>query len=133
MFKTWSGRINRATFFLSLGIVVALYVVLALVMTKPPAIAEVFLVALAVPRLHDIGLSAWWAVGAIVAEILIAIVVFVTLPMESAMIVMGLFVLAILGLMIWLGAVRGEAGANRYGEPPSPGVGFSKLVQSKQG
>ena len=133
MFKTWSGRINRATFFLSLGIVVALYVVLALVMTKPPAIAEVFLVALAVPRLHDIGLSAWWAVGAIVAEILIAIVMFVTLPMESAMIVMGLFVLAILGLMIWLGAVRGEAGANRYGEPPPPGVGFSKLVQSKQG
>jgi len=27
------------------------------------SVSEVFLIALAVPRLHDIGLSAWWAFG----------------------------------------------------------------------
>jgi uncharacterized membrane protein YhaH (DUF805 family) len=124
---------NRATYFLSLAIVVGLYVVVALVLPKPPSVAEVILIALGVPRLHDIGLSGWWAGGVIVAEILVAIAVFVTLPMASAMIAMGLFVLVVLGLMIWLGAIRGDTGANRFGEAPPPGVGFGTLVRSKQG
>jgi uncharacterized membrane protein YhaH (DUF805 family) len=46
-------------------------------------------------RLHDLGRSGWWQI-------------FGCIPLAGQ-----------IGLMVWLGFLRGVTGANRYGEPPS--------------
>jgi uncharacterized membrane protein YhaH (DUF805 family) len=120
------GRLNRATYFLGFAILVAAYVVMAQFMTRPPAVGEILAASIAVPRLHDIGKSGWWAGGVILAEL---VVVFGALPFaisthdsDVILIAGGLFVFVVLGLMVWLGCIAGQTQANRYGEPPPPGI-----------
>ena len=135
MFWTKYGRINRPTYFLCLAILVTVYALLIHFMAKPPHIAELLAVLIAVPRLHDIGKSAWWAGAAIAAEL---IVVFGALPFaiganntNIVLIAGGLFVFAALGLMTLLGCIRGQEGVNKYGEAPPPGVSFKTYIMNK--
>lgn len=123
--RWWSGRINRASYWTSLGLCAALYILLNLISKKQVAVSEVILVILCVPRLHDVGKSGWWAGGVVLAEIVLVVISFVTLPIDTATIPVGIFAIVVLGLLIWLGAIPGQPETNKYGEPPAPGVAFS--------
>lgn len=79
---------------------------------------EIILVVLAIPRLHDIGKSGWWAGGVFLAEIVLVTVSLLLLPPAFAMMPLALFVVIVFGLLIWLGAIPGQPEANKYGEPP---------------
>jgi uncharacterized membrane protein YhaH (DUF805 family) len=129
------GRINRATYLLSLAIMVAIYALAIGFMTRPPRVAEILALLIAVPRLHDIGKSGWWAGAVILAELA---VVFIALPfaisakqIDILLIAGGLFVFAVLGLMIVLGCIRGQDGVNKYGEAPPPGISFKTYRMTK--
>jgi len=122
----FSGRTNRATYWVGIVTVLVLMIAIGMATGKPPHIGEVVLIALGVPRLHDIGKSGWlvlWPLGVEVVGIAGALIL---LPLESVMAAGGLIVLIIFGLMIWLGCVRGEEGENRFGPPPPPGIGWRK-------
>jgi uncharacterized membrane protein YhaH (DUF805 family) len=111
------------------------YALLVTFMTKPPHIGEILALLIAIPRLHDIGKSAWWAIAVIAAEL---IVVFGALPfaltadkIDIVLVAGGLFVFAALGLMMLLGCIKGQAGINKYGEPPPPGVSLKTYRMTK--
>jgi uncharacterized membrane protein YhaH (DUF805 family) len=123
----WSGRINRATYWVCVGLIVALYLLFNLISSKHTAVSEVVLILVCVPRLHDIGKSGWWAGGVFLAEIVIAVISFATLPLKLATIPLGVFVVIVGALMIWLGAIAGDPLANRFGEPPLRGVTLTRL------
>ncbi|HEY2032806.1 MAG TPA: hypothetical protein VGH02_03895, partial [Rhizomicrobium sp.] len=74
----------------------------------------------------DIGKSGWWAGVAFLGELAILAATLFTLPLNESMMIMGGYVLVIGVFLIWLGIVPGQADANRFGEPPSPGISFSK-------
>jgi len=131
------GRINRPTYLLMLAIFVAAYAVILSLMPKPPAIAEVTALLIAIPRLHDIGKSGWWAGAAILGEIVVVIgaLMLATGNGGADFILMagGLYVFVILALMIVLGCIRGQEGVNKYGEAPPPGVSLKtyKMIKSE--
>jgi uncharacterized membrane protein YhaH (DUF805 family) len=118
------GRINRFTYWTAIGLIAAVYAAIMLIAKKQVAVTEVALIAVAVPRLHDIGKSAWWAGAAFIAEIAVAVIGVVTLG-EDARVLLGLFVLVIVGCMVWLGCKRGDPATNQFGEPPTLGVSWS--------
>lgn len=116
------GRWNRATFWLALGIIVAAYVAIALFREQHTAVSEVVLVIACVPRLHDIGKSGWLVLGPIALEVAAFILVFSALPADLTRVVLGVVILIIIGLIVWLGCVPGDRSANKFGEPPPPGL-----------
>jgi uncharacterized membrane protein YhaH (DUF805 family) len=129
--RRW-GRINRASYWLGVAILTLIYGALFYSGGGHASVSEALVAALAVPRLHDIGRSAWWAGGVFIAEIVLAIAAFALLPMQAALTVMGCFVLIAAALLIWLGLVPGEPVANAYGEAPAPGLGIARLIRPPQ-
>ena len=121
-----NGRTNRATYWFSVGILIAMYAAVYFITSKPVHIAEVVLVILGVPRLHDIGKSGWWAGGVFLAEIVVAVLGVAILPSQIMLAPIGLFVLVVAGLLIWLGCIPGQPHENQYGEPPGPGIQFKR-------
>ena len=117
----YNYRMNRATFGVLLAAFVAVYTVLVLAMTKPPALAEVIVAFIAIPRLHDIGRTGWWLLTLLAGEIL-AVAIGWPGGVEGIQIAAGLYVLLALILLVILGLVPGEAETNRWGAPPAPGV-----------
>lgn len=113
------------------GLIVSLYVLFNLISSKHTAVSEVVLILVCVPRLHDIGKSGWWAGGFFLAEIVIAVISFASLPLQLATVPLGLFVVIVAGLMIWLGAIAGDPLANRFGEPPARGVTLTRQRKPK--
>lgn len=133
MFRYRYGRINRPTYFLCFAILMVAWVAVILSQVRMPG--EILAFVVAVPRLHDIGKSAWWAGAVIIAEV---VVVFVALPFALAAnqkdiveLAAGFFVMAAWGLMVLLGCIRGQEGVNKYGEPPPPGVSFKTYRMAK--
>ncbi|HWU79595.1 MAG TPA: DUF805 domain-containing protein [Caulobacter sp.] len=116
---------NRATYWAMLGLIVALTAGGAALFHKPPKVTEIVLLFICIPRLHDVGRSGWWAGGVMLAEIAVAFAApFVLGDVEAAAVAMGVVVLVLIGLLAWLGAMRGQAEVNRFGPPPSPGLWF---------
>ena len=100
-------------------------ILLANVLEKPPAQGELFLVLLAVPRLHDLGRSGWWITLPIAAEV----VAFVMLArsdasIETIEIAGGIVVILLLIGAIALGLIPGQRDANPWGDPPPQGVNW---------
>ena len=133
MFRNRYGRINRPTYFVCFAILMAVWTAVAISQVRIPG--EVLAFVVAVPRLHDIGKSAWWAAAVIAAELL---VVFVALPFALAVhekaileLAAGFFVMIAWGLMVLLGCIRGQEGVNKYGEAPPPGVSFRTYRMTK--
>jgi uncharacterized membrane protein YhaH (DUF805 family) len=124
------GRTNRATYWLCLAIIVLLLFLANIVARKPIALSEVVLVILCVPRLHDIGRSGWFMVGPLVFEVVGAVLGFTLLPAGVAMSAMVGVTLVIIGLVIWLGTIPGQPAANRFGEPPAPGIPFKRRAKT---
>ena len=129
------GRINRPTYFLCFAILIASYALVAAFVDKPPRIGEVLAIIIAIPRLHDIGKSGWWAAAVILLEL---VVVFAAMPFALAahqtgiiLIAGGLFAFVALGLMILLGCIKGQEGVNKYGEAPPPGLSFKTYRMTK--
>jgi len=115
------GRTNRATYWAAAAIVVVLYTLLNLVLPGRSSVSELVLIFLCVPRLHDIGRTGWLVLAPLAFEIAAAVTL-VVLPGDQGVMVLGLAALVILGAIIWLGAIPGDPEANRFGEPPAPGV-----------
>jgi uncharacterized membrane protein YhaH (DUF805 family) len=115
-------RTNRASYWVSIAIVVVLYGAISLVAPKPPPIAETVIAVIAIPRLHDIGKSAWYAGAVFLAEIVVVTVSFATLPPKHAFGARRTFVIIVVGLLIWLGCIPSDRNTNKYGEPPRSGI-----------
>jgi uncharacterized membrane protein YhaH (DUF805 family) len=116
------GRINRATYSTMLGLVIFLYAAFTLMGAKTPGVSEVVLVFLCVPRLHDIGRSGWWVLVLFAIEIISVIAGIALLPADDLMAALGVATMIIVALLIVLGILPGQPRANRWGEPPEPGV-----------
>jgi uncharacterized membrane protein YhaH (DUF805 family) len=121
--KFLKGRMNRASYWLALGVLAGLLTLIAFYDPSFARVNEGVLVLLCVPRLHDIGRSGWWVLGIFAIELLGAFVGFGLFRGEASVQVMGAFVLIIFGLVLWLGFIPGQGDANRFGEPPAPGLG----------
>lgn len=89
---------------------------------RPPLTLAVTL--LGVPRLHDIGRSGWFALGIFAPSILIETHIFPDRTGSLAAPTLGVILLmaALVGAVVWLGAVRGQPGANKFGPPCLPGL-----------
>jgi uncharacterized membrane protein YhaH (DUF805 family) len=126
-----NARINRTVYWTAISGGAAIYGILYFVSQKHVSVSEALLILIAIPRLHDIGLSGWWAGGVFVAEIVIGILALTMIPLEQAAIVMGITVLLIAGLMVWLGCKPGEAVANAFGGPPLPGLSLEQSPEKR--
>lgn len=121
------GRTNRATYWLTLGVVAALIAIGALVFHTQVKISEIVLIAVCVPRLHDIGRSGWIAGWVFLIEIVVITLAALLLHDEDGILaVSGVMALVIAGLLIWLGCIPSDRVSNAYGGQPGPGVGFGE-------
>jgi uncharacterized membrane protein YhaH (DUF805 family) len=116
------GRINRATYWLGFDVLATIYAVLNLMSSKQVAVSEVALAVLSVPRLNNVGKSAWWAGAAFILEVAVVLTALTILPIRWALVTSSVFVIVLAGLLIWLGIIPGQPAANRYGEPPALGI-----------
>lgn len=126
MYRWTRGRINRATYWLFLAILVAGIVALVEITGRPAPFALILLVALCTPRLHDIGRSGWWAGGVVIAFLVVEFGAPAAMA-ENAGVVKGLYDLLMMSGMIVLGIRRGRTGPNRYGPQPAPGISFEQF------
>jgi uncharacterized membrane protein YhaH (DUF805 family) len=124
-------RTNRATYWLCLAALAILYGALNAFSQKQVAVSEGVLIVLCIPRLHDIGRSGWWAGAVFALELATAAGAFLTLSLQQATIVMGVFVLLVCVLLIWLGAIPGQPETNVYGDPPGRGLSFKRNSAAK--
>jgi uncharacterized membrane protein YhaH (DUF805 family) len=67
-------------------------------------------------RVHDFGRSAWWAVGAYLAPLVLALPVMMMTGQEDAALAVGY--LATLVQIVVIGVIPGSPGDNRFGPPP---------------
>jgi uncharacterized membrane protein YhaH (DUF805 family) len=136
LFFTFSGRINRAKYWLAVLIYFAIYVVLAVLgyVTDDNAIFQaingmlnivIFISSLAVgvKRLHDRNKSGWYLVlFYIVPGILVTAGIVVGTVMEDSIVIASILGLAAFAIGVWafveLGCLRGTIGANQYGPDP---------------
>jgi uncharacterized membrane protein YhaH (DUF805 family) len=136
LFFNFSGRINRAKYWLATLVFSAIYIVLAIVgyLTDNSAIYQaingmlnivIFISSLAVgvKRLHDRNKSGWYLVlFYIVPGILVTAGIAISTFMEDSIVLASILGLAAFAIGVWafveLGCLRGTFGANRYGPDP---------------
>jgi len=91
----------------------------------PPHVNEALLVLLAIPRLHDIGRTGWIAAGVFAVHFALVLALGLSIHDEALRLqAFGVVNLAVVALLIWLGAIRGDPNPNRFGGPPAPGLSF---------
>jgi uncharacterized membrane protein YhaH (DUF805 family) len=123
------GRMNRATYWLCLSIILAVVAVMSLFGIRPPRIGEAMLILMCVPRLHDLGKSGWWILIPIGVELVTIITAVAVLSPEDASIVFGAVFLAITGAIVVLGLMPGQPHANRFGDPPKSPFAFRERAK----
>lgn len=120
----FSGRTNRAQYWLGLGLAFCPYLLAYLLIRRSwlpemPALIVFSVAALvfyfvalatAVKRLHDLNISGWWALGTLSTFLLAA-----TFFAYAALTYAPMLALVIFACMIWLGSAKGKAGENRFG------------------
>ena len=117
------GRINRTLYW---ALLVATITVTATIWFlwgwRPPLTVAILL--LSVGRLHVLGRSGWPALGVFVPGILIETQIFPTRigPVVAPTTGVLALIIALVGVVLWLGIIRGQPGANKFG-PPIPGLG----------
>jgi len=128
--RFFKGRMNRATYWSSLALIVGLAALLRLPSTNGGVLGVMF--AMSVFRLHDAGRSGKWALPPFVLAVtaMFLSIALVARPSSAAALPIALFVLAIipvvLGSVAWLGSLPGQPHDNRFGAPPKPGVTLFK-------
>ena len=136
LFFNFSGRINRAKYWIAILVYCAIYIVLAIVgyVTDNSAIYQaingmlniVILIsslAVGVKRLHDRNKSGWYLVlFYIVPGILVTAGIVVGTFMDDSLLLASVLGLAAFAIGVWafveLGCLRGTIGPNRYGPDP---------------
>jgi uncharacterized membrane protein YhaH (DUF805 family) len=141
LFFTAEGRIGRQAFWIGWLVILGVHTVAHAIplLGGLLALAAVFAwVCLCAKRLHDMGRSAWWqllpivlgpvlvigsaisiGLGAVVAEAAHGDASLTALAGVGGLFVsLALAVVVAIGFTLWLGIGEGEAGENRYGEPP---------------
>jgi uncharacterized membrane protein YhaH (DUF805 family) len=136
LFFNFSGRINRAKYWVAMLIYSAIYIVLAIVgyLTDNSAIYQaingmlnivIFISSLAVgvKRLHDRNKSGWYLVlFYIVPGILVTAGIVVGTFMDDSILLASILGLAAFAIGVWafveLGCLRGTIGPNRCGPDP---------------
>ncbi len=120
------GRSNRVDYWTSIAVLVALSVGFRLLFGGGGGVIQEFvLVMVAVPRLHDIGRSGWWAVAAFGIEwVGVSALVLVGGDQwaTNSLWILGYVVLCV----VVLGAWSGDPGENRFGPRPPSGLSWSK-------
>jgi uncharacterized membrane protein YhaH (DUF805 family) len=133
-FFSFRGRAARREYWRILATLFVLGIVLQLAAVIPGVvlialpvglITNVIQWAVVARRLHDLGRSGWWQVPATALGLMVVAEAVSRgllnpqspqpLPPELA-----LGAILMLAFFIAIGAVRGDAGSNRFGEPPSP-------------
>lgn len=122
------GRINRATYWVIVGVAIAAALISAIVFKRPMLAAQAVLLMAAMLRLHDLGRTGWWAGAFYIAEMALIFGGILVIPPQVYQNVLGLIVLVLAGLLIWLGALPGEAAENRFGPPPPKGLSFKRAL-----
>ena len=136
LFFRFSGRINRAKFWLAVLIFTIINVVLAAIgygLDQSMAFQAlngmigivIFISSLAVgvKRLHDRDKSGWYLIlFYVVPTVLVTIAMVMGLTMEDSLVAAGIIGLIAAGIGIWafveIGCLRGTVGPNPYGPDP---------------
>jgi uncharacterized membrane protein YhaH (DUF805 family) len=125
------GRINRLTYWLAILIVMAAGLAVAQLTGKQFPAAPVLLVIIAVPRLHDTGHAGWWALGVVAGEFAAGMAIALLLKPDQFLAGEIAISLVAGALLILLGVLPGDAGANRFA--PAPPRGISYAAPEKRG
>jgi uncharacterized membrane protein YhaH (DUF805 family) len=126
------GRMNRATYWLCLGILAAAVGIMSVAGIRPPRIGEATLILMCVPRLHDLGKSGWWVLIPIGIELVAIVAAIAMFSTEDAYIVFGAVFLVVAGFIVVLGLIPGQPQANRFGEPPKSPFAFRERAKVSQ-
>ncbi len=122
------GRINRASYWVIVGVAIAAMLVSALVFMRPLPAALVVMLIAAVPRLHDLGRTGWWAGGVFIALMALFFGGGFVIPPQAYQNVLGVAVLVLPVLLSVLGGLPGQGADNRFGPPPPKGLSFKPAV-----
>ena len=118
---------NRATYWLCVAIFVVVMSIFAYTGSLHGGM-EVAMITIGVPRLHDIGRSGWIVLSVIGVEFGVVIAALVAeASVDEIYLIGGILFAVISALGIWLGTIPGENAANKWGDPPAPGINFGKL------
>ena len=118
-------RINRSTYWTILLVSLAVIFGLVAAGIKPPGI-EFLMVAVGIPRLHDIGRSGWYVAVLLLVEIGVVFgALFAGQDKDGILLVGGILVIVVLALATWLGLIKGDSIPNKWGDPPTPGINFA--------
>ena len=126
------GRMNRATYWLCLAILVAVVAIMSVIGIRPPRIGEAMLMLMCVPRLHDLGKSGWWVLIPIGIELVAIVAAIAMFSTEDAYIVFGAVFLVVAGFIVVLGLIPGQPQVNRFGEPPKSPFAFRERAKVSQ-
>jgi len=125
------SRLNRASYWVMVGVALAAMLVSGLVFRHPLPAALVVMLIAAVPRLHDLGRSGWWAGGVFVALMALFFGGDFVLPRQTFQNALGVAVLVLPGLLACLGALPGQKADNPFGPPPPRGLSFKPRAQTE--
>ena len=141
LFFSAEGRIGRQAFWIGWLVLLGVQMLAGWIPVVGHALGLIALfawVCLCTKRLHDMGRSGWWQLvpvvlgpvlivgsamsigfGAILGEITNIDTDWAALAGVGGLLVsVAIAVLAVVGFTLWLGIAEGQAGENRYGEPP---------------
>jgi uncharacterized membrane protein YhaH (DUF805 family) len=143
MLDFFTGRSNRQEYWISVGLLILVAIVLNVFnMQAASAAITIMWIVTWIRRLHDVNLSGWWAalpiallfvlVGAAIAfggpEMVKTLQALeagnesaLSSPSANLLLIVALAALAIqFGFTIWLGIKAGTVGKNKFGVPPEP-------------
>ena len=112
------GRANRKEYWLFVAILFAVGMAMSYVVPAASTVGSGVVAYAQIRRLHDVGRSGWWVAAILAAQIALTVGLYLAFGSEDAMYVAA----AVLTLIpiIWIGALPGTPGENRFG--PAPGT-----------
>ena len=109
------GRANRKEYWLYVGALLAVGMLLVEVAPILNLVGALVVLYAQVRRLHDFGRTGWWAGGALLLQIPLALILYYSLGEETGLLIgNGLILIPI----VWIGAIPGHPHENRFGPPP---------------
>jgi uncharacterized membrane protein YhaH (DUF805 family) len=126
---SWSGRASRSQYWLGWLFILFLFLLskglsewLWLMAVLSFCCTIIWLV-ISTRRLHDLGLSGWWAFGVWTVAQILVVIDFIQYPNPNPELERGLgmaLAILVIGGTIWLGSVKGQQMENRFGPPVTP-------------
>jgi len=124
------GRSNRTLYWSNIALLVLIYTAITVAYHPEHLVGgEFFLMLIYIPRLHDVGVTGWIGAAPLTLKIS-AIATLSLLPTDPALIVAGVMLLIIAVSVVVVGVIPGQPAANRFGDPPRSGFGFTGRAQA---